>query len=109
MTWKITYYNDDLEDKILELPASLLARYINLTELMKEHGADIGMPHTKALGKSLFELRLKGKEGIARVFYCTMVGKTIYMLHCFVKKTEETPKKEMRLARKRLKEIKEDV
>ena len=109
MTWKITYYNEGLEQEILELPDSLLARYIKLTELMETHGADLGMPHTEALGKGLFELRLKGKEGIARVFYCTMVGKKIHMLHCFIKKTQKTPNRELKLARKRMQEVKENV
>lgn len=106
MIWKITYYNEDLQEEILNFPETLLARYIKLTELMKEHGADLGMPHTDSLGNGLFELRLKGKEGIARVFYCTMIGKKIHMLHCFVKKTQKTPNKELRLARKRLQEAK---
>jgi phage-related protein len=58
-----------------------------------------------AMGGSLFELRPKGPEGIGWVFYCTQVGKTIVVLHSFVKKTQETPDTEMRLARKRLKDV----
>jgi hypothetical protein len=38
---------------------------------MLEFGPNIGMPHTRPLKNGLFELRVKGKEGIARVFYCT--------------------------------------
>jgi phage-related protein len=106
MTWKITYYNENLQKEVLDFPETLLARYLRLTKLMEEYGPDIGMPHTKALGKGLFELRLKGKEGIARVFYCTMIGKKIHMLHSFIKKTEKTPKKELDLAKKRMQEIK---
>ncbi len=109
MTWKIEYYDEGLEEEIFALPDTLLARYIKLTDLMKEHGSDLGMPRTEPLGKGLFELRLKGKEGIARVFYCTMVGKKIYMLHCIIKKTEKTPNKELALARKRMREVKDNV
>jgi phage-related protein len=54
----------------------------------------------------LFELRLKGAEGIARVFYCTLVGKQIVMLHCFVKKSQKTPINERRIAEERMKEVK---
>lgn len=54
----------------------------------------------------LFELRLKSHEGIARVFYCTVVERQIVMLHEFVKKTDKTPPKELALARKRMKEWK---
>jgi phage-related protein len=64
------------------------------------------MPHTRAMGEGLFELRLKAAEGIARVFYCTMVGKKIVILHQFIKKTDKTPSKELEIARRRLKEVK---
>ena len=66
------------------------------------------MPHTKALGEKLFELRLKSKEGIGRVFYCTKIGKKIIVLHTYVKKTQKIPKKEFKIARKRLQEVLED-
>jgi len=72
---------------------------------MEHYGPDLGMPHTKAMGDGLFELRLKAAEGIARVFYCTMVGKRIVMLHHFIKKTDKTPAKELNAARMRKKEI----
>jgi phage-related protein len=58
------------------------------------------------MGGGLFELRLKAAEGIARIFYCTVVGRRIVVLHHFVKKTEKTPRKELEIARRRLKEVK---
>ncbi len=72
---------------------------------MLEFGSNLGMPHTKPIDDSLFELRVKGKEGIARVFYCTRVGKRIVMLHVFIKKTQKIPKKELKLATQRMKEV----
>jgi len=69
------------------------------------YGPDLGMPHTRAMGGGLFELRLKAKEGIARVFYCTLVGRRIVMLHQFIKKSEKTPRRELDVARKRMKEM----
>lgn len=74
---------------------------------MEVHGANLGEPHTQAVGDGLFELRLKGAEGIARVFYCTRVGKRIVMLHSFVKKSQKTPLKERRIAETRMKEVKD--
>jgi phage-related protein len=73
---------------------------------MTTSGANLGEPHIKAMGDGLFELRLKGAEGIARVFYCTLIGKRIVMLHSFVKKTNKTPAKELTMAHKRMKECK---
>lgn len=71
-----------------------------------EFGPDLGMPHTRAMSMGHFELRLKSREGIGRVFYCTLVDRKIVMLHQFVKKTDKTPPKELALARKRMKEWK---
>jgi phage-related protein len=69
-------------------------------------GLNLGEPHSKAFGGGVFELRLKGAEGIARVFYCTLIGRRIMMLHSFVKKSDKTPPGDRRLAEKRLKEVK---
>jgi len=90
----------------MELPDTLAARYIVLTRRMIALGPNIGEPHTKAFGNGLFELRLKGAEGIARVFFCTLVGKRIVMLHSFIKKSERTPSREREVAETRMKEIK---
>lgn len=91
----------------MTLPATLQARYIGLTNRMFEFGPHLGLPHTDAFGGGLFELRLKGAEGIARVFFCTMVEQEIVMLHSFIKKTQKTPEKELKLAKQRMKEIKQ--
>ena len=105
MKWSIEYYSAEVEKKILSLPSGLLARYLRLTDLMLEFGSNLGMPHTKSLGEGLIELRVKSKEGIARVFYCTMVGSRIVMLHLFIKKSNKIPKKEIQIAKNRMKEV----
>ncbi len=104
MPWGIEYYDEKLQAAVLALPPGILARYVHLTDRMVEYGPDLGMPHTRAMGAGLFELGLKSGEGIGRVFYCTLVGRRILMLHQFVKKTEKTPPKELTIARKRMKE-----
>lgn len=106
MAWTITYHTKAVESFVLGLPDGLLARYLRLTDAMLQFGANLGMPHTRAMSDGLFELRVKGKEGIARVFYCTLVGQRIVMLHGFIKKSEKTPPKELKLARERLAEVK---
>jgi phage-related protein len=104
MAWKIKYHNEKLQREVLSLPEGLLARYLHLTDRMVIYGPDLGMPHTRAMQSGLFELRLKSREGIGRVFYCLRMGQTIVMLHQFVKKTNQTPIKNLALARKRQKE-----
>ena len=90
----------------MNLPATLQARYIGLTNRMIVYGPNLGLPHTDSFGSGLFELRLKGAEGIARVFFCTLVRQEIVMLHSFIKKTQKTPEKELKLAKQRMKEFK---
>ena len=106
MDYAIAYYSENVQAQILQLPDSLAARYVVLTRRMIALGPNLGEPHTTAFGDGLFELRLKGAEGIARVFFCTLVGKRIVMLHSFIKKSERTPIRELEVAETRLKEIK---
>ena len=88
--------------KKLQLPDSLAARYAILTLRLTALGPNLGEPHTKAIRDGLFcELRLKRAEGIARVFYRTLVGRRIIMLHSFIKKSEKTPLRELRVAEAR--------
>ena len=72
---------------------------------MVEHGPNLGLPYTRAMGDGLFEVRARGAEGIGRAFFCTLVGQRIVVLHGFVKKTRATPAAELKTARKRLKEV----
>lgn len=106
MAYSITYYSREVQEDIMNLPVTLQARYIGLTQRMLEYGPNLGLPHTDAFGGGLFELRLKGVEGIARVFFCTMVEQEIIMLHSFIKKAQKTSAKELKLAKQRMKELK---
>ena len=104
--YTVSFYNDKVEEEILALPATLKAKYFRYVDIMLEEGVNLGLPHTKFMGDGLFELRLKGMEGIARVFYCLIIDKQIIMLHSFIKKTDKTPTKELKIAEKRMREIK---
>ncbi len=108
MNWQIIYYNQKVEHDILNLPTGLLAKYLRLADLMSEFGANLGLPHTKAIDKGLFELRVKSKEGIARVFFCTKIGKKIVVLHSYIKKTQKIPKRELKIAILRMEEVKKN-
>jgi phage-related protein len=88
------------------LPAGFLARFLRYAERMEVLGPDLGMPHTRAMGEGLFELRLKAVEGIARVFYCTVVNRKIVFLYQFVKKSNKTPTRELKVARERMRGMK---
>jgi len=70
-----------------------------------EYGPVLRLPHSRAFGDGLFELRPRGRSGIGRAFYCFMIGKRVVMLHAFIKKSQETPERELKCARQRLKEL----
>ena len=106
MEFSIEYYSESVAEEILAMPDTLAARYVVLTRRMVAVGPNLGTPHTDAFGDGLFELRLKGQEGIARVFFCALVGRRVMMLHSFIKKTRKTPLREIEIARKRMKEAK---
>ena len=106
--WRVQFFSPRLEQEVLALPPGLLARFLRYCERIEAHGPDLGMPHTRAMGKGLFELRLKAAEGIARVFYCTQPGNRIVVLHRFVKKSQRTPLREIETARQRMRQLGDD-
>lgn len=105
MAWQLSYYNAKVVEQLEAWPVGIRAGFLRITELMQLHGPDIGMPHTKAMGAGLFEVRAKGREGIGRAFYCTLVGERLVILHAIIKKTDKTPVRELAKARARQKEI----
>jgi phage-related protein len=89
-------------------PVDVVADYARIVELLTEHGPNLRLPHSRAFGGGLFELRPRGKSGIARAFYCYLVGHRVVVLHAFIKKSQQTPDQEIKIARKRMKEIQND-
>jgi phage-related protein len=105
MNWEIIYYNEGVRLWVDSLPVGIRAYYARITGAMRQYGPNLGMPYTRALGDELFEIRARGKEGIARIFYGTVVRGKIMILHGFVKKTEKTPRRELATAHRRLREV----
>lgn len=109
MSWKVEFYNTKVEHGILEWPAHLRAKFLKIVERVEKVGPDeLGMPHIKSLKKGLFEIRVHGPEGIARAPFCTLKGKIVIVLSEFIKKTQKTPPREMEMALRRMKEVKND-
>ena len=106
MKWKITFFNEKVEQKTLSFPVGILANFLHIVEMIEEFGPALGKPYTGSFGKGLFEIRAKGKEGIGRSFFCGIQGREVIILHSFIKKSQKPPKKEIELARTRMKEVK---
>jgi phage-related protein len=105
MSYSITYFHSRVKAEIESWPDGILADYARIVELLMEFGPNLRMPHSRAMGGGLFELRPRGREGIGRVFYCFVIGQHVVILHAFVKKTPDTPEQEIKIARKRMKEV----
>ena len=108
MDWRILYYNDDVQDFIDSWPVGIRAYYARITERMILFGPNLGMPFTRSMGDGLFEIRARGKEGIGRAFFCTIMNKRIVILHVYIKKSQKTPLRELRMARKRMIDVQEN-
>jgi phage-related protein len=75
-------------------------------ELIQSHGLErVTEPYVKHLEGPLWEMRMKGRSGIARAVYVTAVGKRVVIVHVFEKKTQKTPRREIITALKRAKEV----
>ena len=108
MAFEIEYFHERVLAEIESWPVDVFADYGRLVELLVEYGPSLRLPHSRAFGKGLFELRPRGRAVSGRAFYCFMVGERITVLHAFMKKTQRTPDHELKLARKRLKELLND-
>ena len=105
MAFEIEYFHERVLAEIESWPVDILADYARLIELLAEFGPSLRLPHSRALGDGLFELRPRGRSGIGRTLYCFMMGSRVVVLHAFVKKSQQTPDRELKLARRRLKEL----
>ncbi len=83
------------------------ARFVYISRLIEEFGLEkVREPHVKHLTGPLWEMRLKGRDGISRAIYVTATGRRVVVVRAFIKKTQTTPRNELKLAMKRAKEVK---
>jgi phage-related protein len=107
VTYSVEYFNRKVLDEIESWPVGILADYARLVELLGEFGPVLGMPHCRNLTGGLIELRPRGREGIGRALCCFAVGQRVIVLHAFIKKTEATPRVDLKVARRRMKEVRD--
>ncbi len=107
MPYSVEYFHPRVRDEIESWPVGILADYARIVELLMEFGPELRMPHSRAMGGALFELRPHGREGTGRALYCYVTGRRVVVLHAFLKKTRATPKRDLAIARKRMKEVKD--
>lgn len=105
-TWTVQIH-PAAEAELQALPADMQARFLRVTELLETFGPQhVGMPHVRPIEGKLWEMRMQGRDGIARAVYAAMQGRTLLVLHVFVKKSQTTPRAAIEAARKRLEAVK---
>ena len=106
MTWTVVSLDKRVDDELDALPPDIQARYVRIAEMISDYGLErVREPYVKHLDGKLWEIRMKGKDGIARAIYVAASGKRVVVLRAFTKKTQKTPKRELDIARQRLQEV----
>lgn len=98
--------HEKIGDELRGFSADTRGRMFKLIERLQLEGVTMRLPHSRVMSGRLFELRVGGKD-IARGLYAFAMGKKIYLLHAFVKKTPQTPAAAISTARQRLRELKD--
>ena len=109
ITWNIETYETGSGEKVVDefikkQQPQAKAKIVHTIKLLKSYGNKLGLPHSKALGSGLYELRIRGKEEL-RIIYCFASNNRIYLLHGFKKQTQQTPLKELEVAMQRMKAL----
>jgi phage-related protein len=106
MTWIVEVLDARVREEIEALPADMRARFRRIVDLIQGHGLEpMREPHVKHLEDQLWEMRMKGKDGISRAIYVTAGGRRVGVVRVFVKKAQKTPRREIDLALERAKEV----
>jgi phage-related protein len=107
MAWVVETLNETVDAELAELPADMRARLVRISELIASVGlSNVREPHLRHVQGQLWEIRLKGKAGIARALYITVREQRVVIVRTFIKKTEKTPRGEIDLALQRAKDVK---
>src|SRR5215475_3778988 len=106
MAWTVETLNDVVDAELQALPADMRARFAHIARLIEEFGLErVHEPHVRHLRGPLWEMRMKGRDGISRAIYVSAKNQRVIVVRVFVKKTESTPAREIELALQRAKGI----
>ncbi len=106
MSWSVQFLDEGVQAALGQLPADMRASFAHIVSLIQAHGLEkVREPYVKHLEGKLWEMRMKGKDGIARAAYVTAIGRRIIVVHVFIKKTQKTPRREIEIALARAKEV----
>ncbi len=106
MKWRVEILNQSVLEEIDALPPDMRAKLDHIVRMIEELGLhQVREPYIKPLRDKLWEMRIRGRDGIARAIYVTVKERRIVILHVFRKKTQKTPEAAIRTALSRMKEL----
>jgi phage-related protein len=106
MMWVVELLDSTVRDELDALPQDMRARFRRIVDLIQGYGLErMREPHVKHLEGPLWEMRMKGRDGISRAIYVTAKGRRVVVVRVFVKKTTRTPRREIDLALGRAKGV----
>jgi phage-related protein len=106
MVWRVEVLNATVRAELEAQPKDIRACYLRIVGLIESHGLErVREPYVKHLEGPLWEMRLKGRDGIARAVYVTATRRRVVVVRVFGRKTERTPRREIELALRRAKEV----
>jgi phage-related protein len=106
VTWSFVFVNAEAQAELDALPADTRASFERITRLVQAVGLErVHEPYIKHIEGRIWEMRLRGRDGIARALYVTATGRRVVILRTFTKKTQKTPRREIEMARKRAEEV----
>jgi phage-related protein len=106
VAWRVETLGSRVNAELGALPADIRAKFLHIAEMLEAFGPfQIREPYVKPLGEKVFEIRMKGKDGIGRAIYMAATGQRLVVLHAFIKKTAKTPRSAIRTALERAKGV----
>lgn len=106
MAWTVVFQDDRVAAEFQAQTADIQAKFVRISDLIGSKGLDrVREPYVKHLEGKLWEMRLKGRDGIARAIYVTARGERVVVVRIFAKKTQKTPRSEIELAKRRAEEV----
>ncbi len=107
MGWTVEFLDEDIKADLDALPVDIRAAFKRIAEMIAAHGLErMREPYVKHLQGPVWEMRMKGKDGIARAAYVTATGRRVVVVHVFPKKTQKTRRRDIETALRRAKEVK---
>jgi phage-related protein len=107
MGWRVEFLDSDVHAALYAMPEDIIASFVRILDMIETHGLErMREPYVKHLQGPVWEMRMKGRDGIARAAYVTATGRRVVVIHVFRKKTQKTPRREIETALRRAKEVK---